>query len=76
VQVERGLVSDETRRTLAVRDVSLWGWLCIKGRHAEGAAQGRPADTGAEARYAMDWAGSAVSFLAESFLLWRQKGRP
>ncbi|MBI2848848.1 MAG: hypothetical protein HYX88_01795 [Chloroflexi bacterium] len=35
---EKGVITEETKKALCVRDVSLWGWVCLKGRQAEGAA--------------------------------------
>ena len=71
----RGVITEETRKALAVRDVSLWGWLSIKGRHAEGAGTGKPADEWTEARFALDWAGSAISFLGAAYQSWLDEQR-
>lgn len=51
---DSGVIAEETMKALTVRDVSLWGWTCMKGRHAEEAGTGKPADTMVEARYALD----------------------
>lgn len=72
---EKGLITEETKKALCVRDVSLWGWVCLKGRHADGVGQGKPADGWLEARYALDWAGSAIALLGESYLQWLGKRR-
>lgn len=71
----KGIITEETKKALSVRDVSLWGWVCLKGRHAEGAGAGKPADEWVEARYALDWAGSAIAFLGESYVQWIDKQR-
>lgn len=72
---DKGVITEETKKALCVRDVSLWGWVCLKGRHAEGVGRGKPADDWLEARYALDWAGSAIVLLGESYLQWLRKRR-
>ena len=70
VLVANGVVAEDTKKALSVRNVSLWGWLCVKGRHA-----GNPTDHPAEAQFAIDWAGAAIVMLANSYMRWTSEQR-
>ena len=73
--VDRKLIDENTANTLRVENVGLWGWLCLKGRHAEGAGKGSPADSQEEARFALSWAGAGITFLGDVYLAWREESK-
>jgi len=64
-------IPEDTILTVSAKDVGLYGWLSIKGGHAESTVKGEVAKSPFEGRLAIGWVHSVIAMLLDAYMLER-----
>jgi len=62
------LLPEDTLTAIQAHHVGIYGWLSIKGGHAEGVTAGTLAKSFAEARFGLNWTYSTIALLIDAYL--------
>ncbi len=61
------IITPETALTITTKQVGLFGWLSIKGVHAEATVKGSSAKSLSEARFALNWGKAVITMLLDAY---------